>query len=376
MKKTNKNYFVFSWKKSTSNSWKNDLSWYLSLALGILSIIWVLLIRNSDIYIIDYLTTIYSVDVIRWIILHFIVLGIVLWSLSFLYHKNKFSASVGMILSISAFVLGGDSDASWSSWEVLNLWVDWFVISLLVYGSVFMLIEKAFPLREEQPILREEWSLDMKYYLVNHLAWWIFLIWINHVIQNYLWFIVSDDLQWLFGGMNIVLQLILVFIIADFIQYWVHRAYHEVPFLWKFHVVHHSAPKMDWLAWSRLHIFELFGTRSLILISLVLLWFSEFALNVYIIAINLWVTFIHLNINVNIPYVEKLLVWPKFHHWHHSSDKKAMNKNYASQFSIYDIIFKTAYFEEKYPKHYGVANNKLYPKTLLEQTFFPFYGDK
>ena len=49
--------------------------------------------------------------------------------------------------------------------------------------------------------------------------------------------------------------------LTDFVQYWFHRAFHRIPFLWGFHAVHHSAQKMDWLAGSRMHIVEIIGLR-------------------------------------------------------------------------------------------------------------------
>ena len=62
---------------------------------------------------------------------------------------------------------------------------------------------------------------------------------------------------------------------ADLVQYWTHRAYHEIPFLWRFHAVHHSAEYMDWMAGSRLHMFELIFTRVSILGVLYVLGFSK-----------------------------------------------------------------------------------------------------
>lgn len=80
-----------------------------------------------------------------------------------------------------------------------------------------------------------------------------------------------NSLQLTLSDLYIVVQVMLIFIVTDFVQYWIHRSYHEVPLLWKFHAVHHSAEKMDWLAGSRLHIFEMIITRSFILIAVVLL---------------------------------------------------------------------------------------------------------
>ena len=53
-----------------------------------------------------------------------------------------------------------------------------------------------------------------------------------------------------------------------------HRAYHEVPFLWRIHAVHHSTRTLDWLAGSRLHIVELLITRVAVLGVLFALGFS------------------------------------------------------------------------------------------------------
>ena len=69
----------------------------------------------------------------------------------------------------------------------------------------------------------------------------------------------SDEAQGIFA------ELFGVLLVADLVQYWTHRAYHEVPFLWRFHAVHHSAEYMDWMAGSRLHLFELLTTRVSIL---------------------------------------------------------------------------------------------------------------
>src|SRR5690349_10696055 len=54
-------------------------------------------------------------------------------------------------------------------------------------------------------------------------------------------------------------------LLADRVQYWTHRAYHEVPLLWRLHALHHTVKSMDWLAGSRQHIPNLLITRTLVL---------------------------------------------------------------------------------------------------------------
>ena len=62
---------------------------------------------------------------------------------------------------------------------------------------------------------------------------------------------------------------------ADFTQYWVHRTFHAVPALWRFHAVHHSAEQMDWLAGSRLHLVDIAVTRGLTYVPIYVLGFAE-----------------------------------------------------------------------------------------------------
>ena len=58
---------------------------------------------------------------------------------------------------------------------------------------------------------------------------------------------------------------------ADAVEYASHRAYHEVPFLWRIHAIHHSPEAMDWLSGSRLHFLEPLVTRSVVLVPVFLL---------------------------------------------------------------------------------------------------------
>lgn len=377
MLKQNIKHFIddlFSEKDLTF--WRWYLSGYLSFFFWIASFIWVLSLLYPNIFTTPEMRFEYPVEIIRSMIFYFMSFSIWLGILSFIYFKKRVASSVWILFSLMAIIIGGSNVNIWATEWVFHLWLDWFIISLLIYGPIFIIIEKIFPLKKTQNILREWWSLDMKYYFINHLLWGIVLILINHFIQNYLWFLIWSDLQLSLSSLYIILQVILIFLITDFVQYWIHRSYHEIPFLWKIHAVHHSAEKMDWLAGSRMHILEMIITRSVLLITVVLLGFSESAINIYIIIVSFWATFIHLNMNIKIPYLDKIFVWPRFHHWHHSKSKEAINKNYAWQLAFYDFLFKTALYKDEYPESYWIVYPKNYPQTLIEQTVFPFKKKK
>jgi sterol desaturase/sphingolipid hydroxylase (fatty acid hydroxylase superfamily) len=171
-----------------------------------------------------------------------------------------------------------------------------------------------------------------------------------------------------------VVALLAVILVADLVQYWLHRAYHEVPFLWRFHSVHHSAKAMDWLAGSRQHILELIATRIFVLAPIFVLGFSQRVVDAYVIVVGFQAVFNHCNVDVRLGPLRYVLVTPNFHHWHHSRDTEAIDKNYAAHFAFLDYLFGTAVTADRmWPSHYGVVGDYM-PNGFLKQQAFPFIG--
>ncbi len=155
-------------------------------------------------------------------------------------------------------------------------------------------------------------------------------------------------------------------------QYWTHRAYHEVPLLWRLHAVHHSAKHMDWLAGSRQSIVELLITRTLILAPIYVLGFSKEVIDAYIVIVGIQAVFNHANVSVRLGPLSYVIVTPNFHHWHHSQDTEAIDRNYAAHFAFLDHLFGTAVqADRKWPEHYGVLGDYV-PDGFLAQQAFPF----
>ena len=161
---------------------------------------------------------------------------------------------------------------------------------------------------------------------------------LNHVFG---WLVVSDFQQTI-RHIPFLPQLLLCILVADLAQYWTHRAYHEVPYLWRYHAVHHSAKTMDWLAGSRQHMFEVIFTRVCVLAPLFVLGFSEGVMNAYIIIVGFQAVFNHANVHLPWGPLKYLIVTPDFHHWHHSQDDEAIDRNYAAHYAFLDYIFGTA----------------------------------
>ena len=81
--------------------------------------------------------------------------------------------------------------------------------------------------------------------------------------------------------------------------------------------------------------------------------------------------FIHSNIGTNFGLVEKLLVAPRFHHWHHGVEKEAIDVNFAIHFPFLDRLFGTYHLPEgKWPQGYGIAGNPV-PRGYWKQFWYP-----
>ncbi len=139
------------------------------------------------------------------------------------------------------------------------------------------------------------------------------------------------------------LALLLIVLVADLVQYAVHRAYHEmISALWRLHAVHHSVKHMDWLAGSRQHIVEVIITRTLVLAPIFVLGFDKPVIDAYILVVDFQAVFNHANVSVRLGPLRHVIVTPNFHHWHHAQDAEAIDRNYAAHFAFIDHLFGTA----------------------------------
>lgn len=353
------------------------ISGVIALSLGVLSLLAVLAFHFPQ-----YLTTPdlrhkYSVDVLRQLLLGGLLVagGISLGNVVLGRSRNINAVAFAFVLAATA--LGG------SRVPVGNfpdhtpyIGLDWFILDLLGSSMVFILIEKMFPLHKAQPVFRPGWQIDFTHFIINHLLVGLALVIVNFAIHRLFGWLVYAPLQKWIGGLPFFAELFLVLLVADLVQYWTHRAYHEIPFLWRFHAVHHSAEYMDWMAGSRLHLFELLTTRVSILGVLYVLGFTEASMNVYIVIVGFQAVFNHANVALPSVFARAPLKWlivtPDFHHWHHSSEREAIDRNYAAHFAFLDYVFGTAVkSDRRFPGKYGVLGDYM-PASYIRQQLFPF----
>jgi sterol desaturase/sphingolipid hydroxylase (fatty acid hydroxylase superfamily) len=169
-----------------------------------------------------------------------------------------------------------------------------------------------------------------------------------------------------------IVQLAVIMLLTDIAQYWLHRAFHRVPFLWRFHAVHHSARSMDWMAGARMHFVEIIVLRSVTATPALIIGFEESAIQAYMLIVYVYSTFIHANLRGSFGVLEKILVVPRFHHWHHGIEDEAVDVNFAIHFPFIDRLFGTHHLPDgKWPAAYGVAGHPV-PRGYWRQLLYPF----
>ena len=280
---------------------------------------------------------------------------------------------IGLLFSIIAALLGsGQLDVpTITSSRSFYAGFDYFVLTLVLLALVFIPMERLFPKNPEQKVLRKGWITDMKYFMFSHIgvqliAFFTIIpvqVWISNMPNNPIPAVIQAQPYWL--------QFIQILIVVDFTTYWVHRSMHEINWLWRFHAIHHSTEHMDWLASSRLHIGEMLYTRFIGAIPIFLCGFSPSAVYAYLVFISFHAIFIHANVSFRFPVIRWLIATPEFHHWHHSSEKPAIDKNYAAFIPLYDKLFKTMYLPKHLASQYGTVGYKI-PHGVTGQFVWPF----
>jgi len=245
-------------------------------------------------------------------------------------------------------------------------------LNILAFSMVFVPIEQLFPLRRKQPIFREYWKTDLAYFFVCHLfIQFITIVTLKPALTFFEWATIPS-VRALVGGQHFVVQFLGILLIADLTQYWVHRAFHSFPFLWRFHAVHHSAQTMDWLASSRLHFADIAVTRALSYLPIYLLGFGEGPLFAYIVFVSFHATFIHSNFRIGFGPLKWFFVTPRFHHWHHTADLNFADKNFAVHLPFIDRVFGTYYLPVvEWPEKYGVNDAEVPPSGFFAQLAYP-----
>jgi sterol desaturase/sphingolipid hydroxylase (fatty acid hydroxylase superfamily) len=233
-------------------------------------------------------------------------------------------------------------------------------------------LERLYPLRPQQEVFRPGWSTDTLHFFVSHLLVQLTTLVTVMPAATLMAAAGTPRLHELVQAQPVVLQFVEVMIVADLGEYAIHRLFHAVPYLWRFHAIHHSSIHLDWIAGSRLHLVDVVITRGFTLMPIVLLGFAPPAVYAYVVFVSFHAVFIHANVRFRGGWVERVLVMPRFHHWHHSAAPEAIDRNFAVHMPWIDRLFGTYHMpENRWPEDYGIAGDPV-PEGYLAQLTDPF----
>jgi sterol desaturase/sphingolipid hydroxylase (fatty acid hydroxylase superfamily) len=243
---------------------------------------------------------------------------------------------------------------------------------LTLLTAIFIPLERLAGLHDKSA--RREWRTNLAYYFLNSLVPAMLLAAPLSILavaaQRYM----PSSVPALLAQLPLTARLILALVIGEIGFYWGHRLSHEIPWLWRFHAVHHSAEHMYFLVNTRAHPVDMVITRLIGLTPLYALGLAGpsaagMATPVFVILIGtFWGFLVHADIRWRCRPLEWLVATPVFHHWHHSRVDH-INRNYASMLPILDRVFGTLHLPREWPAEYGIETPQ--PATLRGQLIAP-----
>ncbi|WP_211197841.1 sterol desaturase family protein [Permianibacter fluminis] len=300
-----------------------------------------------------------------------IILTFVCGLVSVLYLRSKAHGVIGIALAMVATLLGGsEAEPIVTGSRRFSAGLDYFLLELLILGLLFIPMERLWTLRE-QKIFRLGWQTDLKHFFISHAGVQLISFATLIPVQVFFAWVVKFDFQQLVQAQPVWLQFIEILFFVDLVSYWVHRAFHQIPWLWKFHAIHHSSLHMDWLAGSRTHLVDVLVNRCLGFVPIFILGFSPAAIYAYLVFVSFHAVYIHANVNHRWPYLCHVIATPEFHHWHHTSDEEGIDKNFAVFLAFIDRIFGTKHLPDYWPQRYGTTKFQP-PESWWGQFTYPF----
>ena len=236
-------------------------------------------------------------------------------------------------------------DVPWN----LNYFWGLILISLFVFALEFV-----FPWRKNQKSIRKDFWLDGFYMFFNFFVFSLIITGFYKCISKFSIEVLNlkaNSFSVLdLSNLSSFLQLLIFFIVLDFVQWFTHTLMHRFEFLWRFHKVHHSVKEMGFSAHLRYHWMENVLYKPLKVLALMLLggFEPEQAYIIHFFAITIG-HLNHANLKLNYGPFRYVFNNPVMHLYHHAyalPERFKKGVNFAISLSIWDYLFKTSYVPE------------------------------
>ncbi len=232
--------------------------------------------------------------------------------------------------------------------------------------------EKLFPRHKGQKLRRDGLKTDIGFALVSPLMNVMTAVLLLPVALFSLAWIPGLLLRPVISGLQPLALAVVGVALFDLAIYWAHRWSHEIPLLWKFHAIHHSPKKLDWVSGFRNHPFDGVILAPAIAFLLSAGFSFEFTGALAIIQIVTGL-FLHANVRWRLRPLHRIIITPEFHHWHHANEPEAHSSNHSVFLPLWDIIFGTYYMPaDKRPQVYGI--DEEVPESIVGLVRHPLRG--
>jgi len=245
---------------------------------------------------------------------------------------------------------------------------------LLLLALIFVPLERLLAVRP-QKLFRRALFQDVGYYFISGLVPGLLLALPLSIVALAVHELVPERFQLAVAARPLWQRILAGLVVGEVGFYWGHRWTHEIPFLWRFHSIHHSAEHVYFLISSRAHPVDNVFIRLCGLIPAYILGVASpltptgSLVPVLIVLIaTMWGFFIHSNLRLRLGPLEWLIATPAFHHWHHTL-REPLDRNYASMLPLMDRIFGTYYLPDQWPEAYGTGTRV--PASLGGQLLYP-----
>jgi sterol desaturase/sphingolipid hydroxylase (fatty acid hydroxylase superfamily) len=245
---------------------------------------------------------------------------------------------------------------------------------LVLLALIFVPLERLFAVHP-QKFFRKALAQDVGYYFISGLVPSLLLAVPLSLAAVGAHALVPLRLQVAVATRPLWQRILAGLVVGEIGFYWGHRWSHEIPFLWRFHSVHHSAEHVYFLTSSRAHPIDNVFIRLCGLIPAYILGVASpltptgsLVPVLIVLVATMWGFFIHSNLRWRLGPLEWLVATPAFHHWHHTL-REPLDRNYASMLPCMDWIFGTFYLPKQWPSAYGTTTKV--PGSLGRQLVYP-----